>query len=288
MNASARPLSVDAHEALYFFCLARSTPWTAEHAGMSGNGLHVLSLGNVIGDAAGVPICAVVDIVEREAWTGPEASDNMQSLEWVGTRATLHEEVVEQAMQHGPVYPARFGTLYSSFDRLVDTAHAHRSELSAFMERVSHADEWALKMFVDRDRAATHLSAKEKQASPTSGTAYLKQKQREKEARSAVDTWLQEVSDALYDRLQNAGIREIEVLDPRRAVLASPDETLALNWALLVGRSDQNALREVIQQTERTHADHGLSFRLTGPWPPYTFRPLMSQRDESASPRDAA
>lgn len=271
MPAHVPSVSVDADEALYFFCLVQTPPWPLDHEGMSGHRVRLLALGDAL--------TALVDVVKQRAWTGPEAEANMQSLEWVGARATLHEEVVEAAMEHGPVYPARFGTLYSSEARLRETVGQHRSIINAFMDEVDGADEWALKVFVDRDQAAAAVTAPasdEDEDVPASGTAYLKQKQREQRARTTVDSWLHEVSDAMHTKLRAAPVRNVEVLDPSRAVLAAPDDALAFNWALLVDRAQRDALRTQVQQFEAEYGERGLSFRLTGPWPPYTFRPLMS------------
>lgn len=271
MAVSVPALSVDDDEALYFFCLVHTPPWPFAHDGLSGRGV------KTVGVADG--LTAVVDVVERDAWAGPQAEANMQSLEWVGARAALHEEVVEAAMAQGPVYPARFGTLYSSAQRLAETVDQHHEAIGTFMAYIDGADEWALKVFIDRDQAASSRAAAASDEKPTSGTAYLKQKQREQQARDAVDTWLQTVSDTLYTRLHDGIVRDVEVLDPNRAVLASPDETIALNWALLVPEEKQAALREHMRQFEARYTDAGLSFRLTGPWPAYTFRPLMQQDD---------
>ncbi|MFO8232029.1 MAG: GvpL/GvpF family gas vesicle protein [Longimonas sp.] len=268
MPTHVSSLSVDADEALYFFCLVQTPPWPLDHEGMSGHSVRLLALDDTL--------TALVDVVKQDAWTGPEAEANMQSLEWVGTRATLHEEVVEAAMERGPVYPARFGTLYSSEVRLRETVRRHRSTINAFMEEVDGADEWALKVFVDRDQAAAAVAAPASdEDAPASGTAYLKQKQREQQARTTVDSWLHEVSDAMHTKLREAPVRNVEVLDPSRAVLAAPDEALAFNWALLVDRAQRDVLRTQVQQFEAEYGKRGLSFRLTGPWPPYTFRPLM-------------
>ena len=268
-------LSVDAKEALYFFCLVQTPPWPFEHEGMSGDGVHLLALDDTL--------TALVDVVNRDVWTGPESEANMQSLEWVGTRATLHEEVVEAALQRGPVYPARFGTLYSSAARLGETVKQHRATIDSFMEQVDGADEWALKVFVDREQAAAAVAATSSNEAATSGTAYLKQKQREQQARTTVDSWLQDVSDTMHTKLRSEAVREVEVLDPRRAVLAAPDEALAFNWAVLVDRSRHDALRTQVQQFESEYSERGLSFQLTGPWPPYTFRPLLSTQDSPHS-----
>jgi hypothetical protein len=272
MPADVSSVSVDADEALYFFCLTQTPPWPLDHEGMSGGGVRLLALDDTL--------TALVDVVKQAAWAGPEAASNMQSLEWVGTRATLHEEVVEAAMERGTVYPARFGTLYSSAGRLRETVQQHRATIDAFMEQVHGADEWALKVFVDRDQAAASVAASASDdEAPVSGTAYLKQKQREQQARTTVDSWLQEVSNTMHTKLRKTAVREVEVLDPSRAVLAAPDEALAFNWALLVDRAQRDALRTQVRHFEDEYSERGLSFRLTGPWPPYTFRPLISSAD---------
>jgi uncharacterized protein YggL (DUF469 family) len=262
-------------QALYLYSLTRGPAPDVDHEGVSGNGVRSIRLSDTFG--------AVVDVVERGAWAGEEAEANMQSLAWIGPRATRHEEVVEHASEGGPVYPARFGTLFSTVERLRAAAETHAEALDAFFDRVTGANEWALKGFLNRQAAADQLAqeatasddASNEASDDKPGTAYLKQRQQAQQARQEVDAWLEDVAAALQDDLA-AVAADLRVLDPKRAIQADTDDPMALNWALLVATDDETALRRCVEQAREAYAAHGLSFRLTGPWPPYNFRPRLA------------
>ncbi len=279
MTASPSAFTVPDEQALYLFCLVRAAAPAVQHEGLSGTAVQRVRV------AEGLE--ALVDRVPRDEWAGPQADDNMKSIEWVAPRATLHEEVVEAAMEAGPVYPARFGTLYSSTERLQDTVTARRDTIDEFLARVETADEWAVKGLLDRDQAASHLAARAgpSEADPhESGTAYLKRRKQEQEARRSVDAWLEETSTPVKETLQNLADR-FNVLDPRRTTEANAEYSIALNWALLVDEGRRDALRRRIRQANADHEATGLQFRLTGPWPPYSFRPqLPESSSENSAP----
>jgi hypothetical protein len=47
---------------------------------------------------------------------------------------------------------------------------------------------------------------------------------------------------------------------------------MLLNGAYLV-RRDDGRLREVVAELESLYGPHGVTYELTGPWPPYNFVP---------------
>lgn len=225
---------------------------------------------------AGKTFVAVVDVVERAAWTGAEGEQNMQALKWVGPRAVMHEQVVEAVMDAGPVYPARFGTLFSSVRQLVTAVHAHEDTLRAFFRRMETAEEWAVQGFLDRDRAAEHLAGMNSKpaTAAASGAAYLKQRLQEQKAHDEVDAWLAETAAALQHTLDDF-TRERCTLDIRQSLQARADRSMAFNWALLVDRDDAESLYERVEAASNRHEGAGLTLRCTGPWPPYSFRPKL-------------
>ena len=46
---------------------------------------------------------------------------------------------------------------------------------------------------------------------------------------------------------------------------------MILNGAYLVRTDADRGFREALSALERTYADDGVQFDLTGPWPPYNF-----------------
>lgn len=259
-------------QAVYLFALCRtgvSHSFLREGMQRPENGDAIESLGEPVVVDCTDRLSAVVSTVDREAWTGDEAASNMRSLAWVAPRATRHEEVVEAVMETGPVYPARFGTLFSSSARLRVVAKEHEDVVCNHLDHVDGAQEWAVKLMLDRDRAVQQMSGDEE---PTSGTAYLRQKVQEREARNEVDAWLDEVTDAVFDTLTLLS-RDAVMIEARDR----PDDSreVAAHAAFLVSNDNTDAFFQAVDSARSRLADNGLDVECTGPWPPYSFRPSL-------------
>ena len=133
--------------ALYLFCFARSN-LIGELEGTGVDGQHPLSVFRRFPN-----LCAVLSEVRLEDFCGETAELRMRDLAWVGPRALRHEAVVEEVMRHSPVLPARFGTLFSSQERLAEFVDRHGAAISQFLERVADQEEWSVRGLLDRRQA---------------------------------------------------------------------------------------------------------------------------------------
>jgi len=104
-------MTTTANEALYLYYLAHAeSPGQTQPADMD-------QAGRLFAHShAGCT--ALVGIVRIDDFCGPEAERRLSDLKWVSERAFGHERVVECGFRHGPVFPARFGTLFSSLGAL--------------------------------------------------------------------------------------------------------------------------------------------------------------------------
>ncbi len=259
---------------IYFFCLARA---------------HVVAAL----EGAGIEDCfplaawqfedvaAVVSPVRIADFCGPEAEARMQDLEWLGPRACRHEAVIEQVMRLSPVLPARFGTLFSSPERLTEFLSRHRDTISPFLDFVTGMGEWAVKGVADRARAEERIlselaAAEEGKLSLTPGRRYFQQQRARADAGKEVNRWLKSVCGRIVEELSRQAARSCQ-----RQVLrygsAGRGGEVVLNWAFLVPESRVPAFRTQVDQANADYAQHGLLFELSGPWPPYSFCPSLKE-----------
>jgi hypothetical protein len=261
--------SLDDGQALYLYAVTREAPGAVEGPGIDDRPIHRLQPG---------PFGAVVSVVPRADWDGAAADDHLEELSWVAPRAYRHETVVESVLaSSGPVYPARFGTLFSDAARLESALNAHRAALGSYFDAVDGAEEWAVKGLLDREQAAAHVAEAEAE-SDESGTAYLQRRKRVQDAQADLDDWLDDVAQALLDGLA-APARDTRVL-PVRGNAGREDE-VAFNWAFLVPESGAEAFRNAVDRRSQEYASRGLVLDLTGPWPPYNFRPSLDVGDST-------
>ncbi|MGB9105723.1 MAG: GvpL/GvpF family gas vesicle protein, partial [Terriglobales bacterium] len=132
---------------LYLFCFARPD----EARQVAGSGVDQRNPVRIFRHSA--EVCAVIGEVAREDFCGPEAERRMEQLSWVGPRALRHEAVIEEVMEHSPVLPARFGTLFSSLPALTEFMDAHRAAIAEFLGRVAGHREWSVQGRFHRNRA---------------------------------------------------------------------------------------------------------------------------------------
>jgi hypothetical protein len=218
-----------------------------------------------------------------EDFCGEAAELRMQDLAWVGPRALQHEAVVEEVMRHSPVLPVRFGTLFSSQERLAEFLDQHGAVISEFLERVADQQEWSVRGLLDRKRGGhalttASLAAQETQlAALPPGRRYFAEQRIRAGTEKALSLWLEETRRQIASNLRKQASDFCECPGVPREPPESGIEVV-LNWAFLVPRSATPAFRAQIDRMNEKHAMGGLVLELSGPWPPYRFVPPLAMR----------
>lgn len=220
-------------------------------------------------------LTAVISKVKLEDFCGPAANRRLEDLAWVAPRACRHEAVVERAMRFSPVLPARFGTLFSSLENLEAFLKSHQAGIRRFLRRMILKEEWAVQAMLDRRKASEQiLSAilrrqKKGLSRLPAGMRYFQQQRMRAEVEEELRGWLKKTcEEAVSDfSRQAAEVRRRPVLPPA----ANEENEMILNCAFLVPANAAAGLRRRIRRINCTTARRGLVFRLSGPWPPYSF-----------------
>jgi len=220
-------------------------------------------------------VVAVVGEVNAEEWTGPTGERNLQDLNWVGPRVYHHEEIVERVMRHSPLFPSRFGTLFSSLRRLESLLANHYDEIVNFLNYMSDKEEWGVKALLDGSKAErAFLAAKLPPLSSTPGARYLLEQRLRAEAKRGVTSWTRQIGPDIARLLQEQAVG----FRPRK-VRTQPegDREIAFNWAFLLRKDAREEFLNRAETLSAEHAEWGLSLETSGPWPPYTFCPTLSE-----------
>ena len=259
---------------LYLFCFARPE----EVRPVAGNGVDERNPVRIFRHSADA--CAVIGEVAREEFCGPEAERQMEQLHWVGPRALRHEAVIEEVMEHSPVLPARFGTLFSSLPALAEFMDAHREAISQFLQRVTGRREWSVKGRLDRKRAQQALASErrtgeeERMSRLAEGARYFAQRSCRQHAERELAGWLERTMQHVAHNLAEhaTDFRECAPLSPGRS-----DEGVeeVLNWAFLLPQSALSPFLRDLERANLEHARQGLQFEPSGPWPPFRFVPPL-------------
>ena len=237
-------------------------------------------------------VAAIVSQVSRSEFCGPAGEANLQELVWLAARACRHQAVLEQVMRLGPVLPARLGTLFSSPASLERFIRKHEAAIAQFLERVDGREEWAVKGFFDPACAEAEWLARRQTEDPgptasSPGIAYLQEQSLRIQAKRALDDWLAEACDHLLRELKPLASEMVA----RRIVARETEDAareMVLNWALLVPTAAAKDFRRRIERANAEHNRAGMAFEATGPWPPYSFCPVLEAEAAAPEPAKAA
>jgi hypothetical protein len=267
-------------QGLYLFCLARlsrlpALPW--KDKGLDGRSpLEVESFRD---------LAAIWSPVSVEDFCGPEAAARMRDLTWIGPRVIRHQEVVAGVMRHSPVLPARFGTIFWSAANLEKVLERHHDPIAGFLEAIADREEWAVKGMLDRSGAQEHLFARKlaqeaaRLGALAPGTRYFQEQRLRAEIDRELQDWLREVCRELWADLRAYAT---EVRERRRLSREASGRArdMVVNWAFLVPGPAVGGFQARIQEANARYADRGLGFECTGPWPPYSFAPVLDMEPE--------
>ncbi len=220
-------------------------------------------------------IGAVVCEVALSEFCGPSAESNLEDLNWLGPRVCRHEKVIEQVMGKSPVYPARFGTLFSSLDRLKKFVEEHLGMISEWLDYTADKEEWGIKGFMDRGTVEERLIAEAFQTvelPDSPGLRYLARQRLRLETAGEVTSRVAMVREAVLQRLQEDAV-ESRVLNLRPREGSGRPGEMILSQVFLLARDRLEGFRSGVEGFNAENLGEGFSLEISGPWPPYHFVP---------------
>lgn len=264
-------MDISLRKAVYLFCFARADllPASLEIEGMEDGSPLLLHRRR--------DIAAVLSEVSLEEFAGPKSEARLKDLGWLAPRALKHEQVVEQIARRSPVFPARFGTIFSTLAALEEQMAAHEGAIREFLERTRDAEEWGLKGYLDRRKAQEHVVDEEMahraaQLASSPGLRYMQERRLRGEADAKVSRWLRETAAGLKEQLSQRALDATERKLLSAASAEAPGE-MVLNWAFLVPKAGAREFWSLGEQIARSMQDCGLFLEAAGPFPPYSFTP---------------
>jgi hypothetical protein len=200
-----------------------------------------------------VDLAAVVQEVPLAEYGEEALRQNLNDIAWLEDAARRHETVLDGLLRQTTVIPLRLCTIYRSEEAVRDMLVAERAELGEALERLDGRTEWGVKAF----RAPAPVEAVE-----DSGVAYMDARLRQSSARDRAD-------EAVEDAFARLAALSVEALaNPlQHRELTGRDDDMVLNGVHLVEDACEGDFRAAVESLQ---AD-GLTFELTGPWPPYNF-----------------
>ncbi len=188
---------------------------------------------------------AGLDTVDTEALSAVCSSHEDLDVRLNEQSAWEHERVVEALMEHGPVLPARFGTIFESVDSVGAALEREAEKLECALARVCGCVELAVRvrsLGPDEPRPATD------------GHAYVRDMLQARQRREAIITSTVAPLKAL-------------AVSSKESATASGDAGVSVSY--LVRAHDVERFCTEVRRIQGENQQLALS--CTGPWAPYSF-----------------
>lgn len=194
-----------------------------------------------------------------------QAAENVAGLREVADWLMVHDQVGAAASRVSPTYPFSFATLFSDVDTLRTTLAAKGAALAAYFDQVRNADEWAFKVCRARRQSARLEDAEQ----ATGGLDYLRRR-RSRNTESEAEADAEMLAELTVPLISLS--REWTTLRPGLA----PNAQLEVigTFAALVDRASATAFEAEARRLADASPDD-LVLTVSGPWPPFSFRPAL-------------
>lgn len=188
------------------------------------------------------------------------------------TRENLlaHQMVNEVVMRDHTVIPMSFGTIFRTDADVVELLRSTGTAFSDVLSTIRGKIELGLKVIWDRERVVAELEAEDEAirglrqeiANAANGSTYFARMQLGRLVEAALEERADEFVASIYETL-----RPLSVASRSNKLIG---DNMILNVAFLVERANEDEFDEGVEELSRRY-DGLLSFKYTGPWPPYNF-----------------
>jgi len=179
-----------------------------------------------------------------------------------------HQRVNETVMQKHTVIPMSFGTVFKTDDDIMELLRSAYDAFSDVLNKMQEKFEFGLKVLWDRDQIIREIEDEDEdirrlksEISSQKGSTYFARMQYGR----LIDAALQSRTERYVAEIFNA-LRSVSVASRSNKPIG---DRMIMNAAFLVSREMEQAfdsrVKEIGQQYEK------LTFKYTGPWPPYNF-----------------
>jgi hypothetical protein len=247
-----QPAETAAQEGKYVYCIIESRePRSFGPVGIGGRGDEVYT-------------------VHHEGLAAVVSNTPLQVYDPTRENVFAHEQVNETVMRDFTVLPMAFGVMFRTEEDIVELMRGTADALRDVLAKMEGKVEFGLKVNWDREQVIAEIereseeirNLKEQITSRAAGSTYFARMQLGR----LVEQALSEKSEA-YVREIYAGLREAAVASRANKPIG---DKMIMNVAFLVERDREEEfdlkVKEIAARYERK-----LSFKYTGPWPPYNF-----------------
>ena len=242
--------SKDTHEGKYVYCIIKSERplrFGPLGIGVEPADVHTVHFGDIAAVVSNTPM--VVQDPTRE-------------------NVLAHQRVNETVMQQHTVIPMSFGTVFKTDDDIMELLRSAYDAFTDVLNKMQDKFEFGLKVLWDRDQIIREIEEEDEdirrlksEISSQKGSTYFARMQYGR----LIDAALQARSERYVSEVFRA-LRDVSVASRSNKPIG---DRMIMNAAFLVARDMEPAFDRSVKDIGQRFDK--LTFKYTGPWPPYNF-----------------
>ncbi len=192
----------------------------------------------------------------------------LEMLDSTRDNVLAHERVNETVMREHTVIPMSFGTIFKTRDDIVELLRSAAEAFADVLNKMQNKLEFGLKVLWDRDQAVRDvenrdedISRLKREISGQKGPTYFARMQYGRLIDSALQAQSERYVADILDQL-----REVSVASRINKPIG---DKMIMNAAFLISRDQETAFDSKVKSIAARFDK--LTFKYTGPWPPYNF-----------------
>jgi hypothetical protein len=190
-----------------------------------------------------------------------------------------HQRVNETVMQNHTVIPMSFGTVFKTDDDIIELLRSAYDAFIDVLNKMQDKFEFGLKVLWDRDQIIREIEEEDEdirrlknEISSQKGSTYFARMQYGR----LIDAALQARSERYVAEIFQ-GLRDVAVASRSNKPIG---DRMIMNAAFLVGRENEQAFDARVKDIGQRYDK--LTFKYTGPWPPYNFVNIRLKLERAA------
>jgi len=221
-------------------------------------------------------LVAVVGQVPEEDFAEQPLRAHLEDLDWLGTTARAHQNVIDALTVVTSPLPLRLATVFRDDSGVRAMIEQREETFLRTLDRLDGRVEWGVKVYSESTETSGEPEASvDTGARPApspgktgSGRDYLRQRRNQR--KESEEKWerAEQFSRRLHESLSGYA-EDTRIHAPQNAALSRAPGRNILNAAYLVPRAESEAFVELVDRTKDDAP--GLRVELTGPWAAYSF-----------------
>jgi len=192
----------------------------------------------------------------------------LEVLDSTRENVLAHERVNETVMREHTVIPMSFGTVFKTREDIIELLRSAAEAFGDVLNKMQNKLEFGLKVLWDRDQAVREVESEDedisrlkKEISGQKGPTYF--------ARMQYGRLVDAALHARSERYVAAVLEELRDVSVASRINKPIGDKMIMNAAFLISRDQEQAF-DVKVKSIASRFDK-LTFKYTGPWPPYNF-----------------